>query len=132
MNYRLFFQGSCYQFNQIFLNVLDKHAPMKRKLLKANHSSYISKPLRKAIIRRSRLNKVYYKNKSEKSFNTYTTQKNFCIKKKGNDFSIILIHLLLLTIKYSEKRLNQSFQTRETTDHKLNSLKTMRYCKTMI
>ena len=41
--------GSCYQFEQIFLNVLDKHAPMKRKLLRANHSSYISKPLRKQL-----------------------------------------------------------------------------------
>ena len=37
--------GSCYQFDQIFLNVLDKYAPMKRKLLTASHSSYISKPL---------------------------------------------------------------------------------------
>ena len=45
--------GSCYQFDQIFLNVLGKHAPIKRKLLRANHSSYISKPLRKAIMSRS-------------------------------------------------------------------------------
>ena len=56
---------SCYQFDQIFLNVLDKYAPMKRKLLRANHLSYISKPLQKAIMRRSHLEKVYYKNKSE-------------------------------------------------------------------
>ena len=49
---------SCYQFDQIFHNVLDKHAPMKRKLLRANHSSYISKPLRKAVMRRSHLEKV--------------------------------------------------------------------------
>ena len=41
--------GSWYQFDQIFLKVLDKHAPMKRKLLRANHSSYISKPLRKKL-----------------------------------------------------------------------------------
>ena len=70
--------GSCYQFDQIFFNVLDKHDPMKQKLLRANHSSYISKPLRKAIMRRSHLQKVYYKNKSEKSFKTYKKQKNFC------------------------------------------------------
>ena len=70
--------GSCYQFDQIFLNVLDKHAPMKRKLLRASHSSYISKPLRKAIMRRSHIEKVYYKNKSEKSFKAYKKQKNFC------------------------------------------------------
>ena len=79
----------CYQFDQIFLNVLDKHTPMKRKLLRANHSSYISKPLRKVIMRRSHLEKVYYKNKSEESFKAYKKQKNFaadCIKKKGNGF----------------------------------------------
>ena len=69
---------SCYQFDQIFLNVLHKHAPKKRELLRENHSSYISKPLRKAIMRRSYLEKVYYKNKSEKSFKAYKKQKNFC------------------------------------------------------
>ena len=36
----------CYQFDQIFLHVLDKHTLMKRKLLRANHSSYIFKHLR--------------------------------------------------------------------------------------
>ena len=79
--------GSCYQFDQIFLNVLDKHAPMKRKLLRGNYSSYISKPLRKAIMRRSDLEKVYYKDKSEKSFKAYKKQKSFCSRlyKKGKD-----------------------------------------------
>ena len=70
--------GSYYQFDQIFLNALGKHSPMKRKFPTANHSSYISKPLRKAIMRRSHLEKVYYKNKSEKSFKAYKKQKNFC------------------------------------------------------
>ena len=70
--------GLGYQFDQIFLNDLDKHTPMKRKLLRANHSSYIPKSLRKAIMRRSHLEKVYYKNKSEKSFKVYMEQKNFC------------------------------------------------------
>ena len=32
---------------------------------------------------------------------------------------------MLLTIRYSGKRLNHSFQKRKITDHKLNSLKTM-------
>ena len=51
---------------------------MKQKLPRANHSPYISKPLRKAIMRRSHLEKVYYKNKSEKFFKAYKKQKNFC------------------------------------------------------
>ena len=58
--------GSCYQFDQIFRNVLDKRVPMKQKLLRANHSWYISKPLQKAIMRKYQLEKVYYKKKSEK------------------------------------------------------------------
>ena len=51
---------------------------MKRKLLRANHASYISKPLRKVIMRTSHLEKVYHKNKSEKSFKAYKKQKNIC------------------------------------------------------
>ena len=51
---------------------------MKGKLLRANYSSYISKPSRKAIMRRCHLEKVYYENKSEKSFKAYKKQKNFC------------------------------------------------------
>ena len=50
---------------------------MKRKLLRANHSSYIPKSLQKAIMRRSHFEKVYYKNKFEKSFKAYKKQKNF-------------------------------------------------------
>ena len=34
---------NCTKFDQKFLEVLDKHAPLKRKLLKANHASYVSK-----------------------------------------------------------------------------------------
>ena len=125
--------GSCYQFDQIFLNVLDKHARLKRKLLTANHSPYISKPLRKAIMRRSYLENVHYKNKSGKSFKAHKKQKNFCSRlyKKGKGFSLILIHLLLLTINYSGKQ-NHPFQRREIKNHKLNSLKKMTYYKTMI
>ena len=107
---------------------------MKRKLLRANHPSFISEPLRKAIIRRSHLEKVYYKDKSKKALKHIGNRKTFaadCIKNKGNGFSTILIRLLLFTINYSGKRLNTSFQTRKITDQKLNSLKKMRYCKTM-
>ena len=123
--------GSCYQFDQIFLNTLDKHAPMKRKLLRANHSSYISKPLQKAI-RRSHLKKFNTKT-NRKALKHIRNRKMFaadCIKKKGNGFSIILIlFFFLLTINYSGKRLNHFFQTREITDRQLNSLKKRRYCK---
>ena len=42
-------------FEQIFLDVLNTHAPIKRKLLRANHVPYMAKALRKAIMKRSDL-----------------------------------------------------------------------------
>ena len=39
----------------------------KKKLLRANHASYVSKALRKAIRRRSHMEKVYLKNRTEKN-----------------------------------------------------------------
>ena len=48
---------SCIQFDEVFMKVLNRHAPLKKKILKANHSLYISKTLRKASMRRSYLEK---------------------------------------------------------------------------
>ena len=65
---------SCYQVDQTFLTVLDKYASLKLKRLRANYSPYISIPLPKAVIRRSHLEKVCYKNKLEKSVKAYKKQ----------------------------------------------------------
>ena len=35
---------SCIKFNEKFLRILNQNAPLKSKLLRANHASYISKP----------------------------------------------------------------------------------------
>ena len=55
---------SCIMFEELFLKVLDKHAPVKKKVVRANHAKYISKPLRNAIMKRSYLEKVYLKKKT--------------------------------------------------------------------
>ena len=34
---------NCTKFGEKFLEVLDQHAPLKRKLLRANHASYVSR-----------------------------------------------------------------------------------------
>ena len=44
-------------FEQIFLMVLEKHAPMKQKIVRANDKPFMTKVLRKAIMRRSFLKK---------------------------------------------------------------------------
>ena len=48
---------ACYKFDKVFLEILNKDAPLKRKLLSANHVSYVSKAMRKAIMKRSSLEK---------------------------------------------------------------------------
>ena len=58
-----------------FGKFLDKHAPLKRKLLRANLASYVSKALRKAIIMRSYLEKVYFKDRIENSLRAFKKQK---------------------------------------------------------
>ena len=46
---------SCIKFDEVFM----RHTPLRKKVLRANHLSYISKTLRKAIKRRSYLEKKY-------------------------------------------------------------------------
>ena len=48
-------------FENIFLSVLEKHAPLKEKTVRANHAPYMTKVLRKAIMRRSAPENKYYK-----------------------------------------------------------------------
>ena len=42
-------------FEQIFLEILSVHAPTKKKLLRANHVPYMTKALRKEIMKSSEL-----------------------------------------------------------------------------
>ena len=58
------------------MRLLDHHAPLKKKVLRANNAPYITKKLRKAIIKRSQLKKNYLKTLSEKSLKVYRKQKN--------------------------------------------------------
>ena len=67
---------SCIQFDEVFMKVLNRHAPLKKKILKANHSSYMSKTLRKAIMRRSYLENEYLR-KTDQCLRAYKKQKNY-------------------------------------------------------
>ena len=52
---------SCIKFGKVFMKELNRYASLKKKVLRANHSLYISKMLRKAIMRRSYLEKNIFK-----------------------------------------------------------------------
>ena len=48
-----------FHFEVTFLEVLERHAPMKKKTLRANDKPYMTKALRKAIMRMSSLKSKY-------------------------------------------------------------------------
>ena len=63
-------------FEEIFLNCLNRHALLKKRVVRANEVPYMTKALRKAIATRSRLENRYYRNKTERSKTAYKKQKN--------------------------------------------------------
>ena len=65
-------------FENIFLNALTDQAPLKKKTLRANQAPYMTKTLRKAIMRRSALENLYHKNKTPEHNIAYKKQRNFC------------------------------------------------------
>ena len=67
-------------FEQIFLEVLNTHAPIKKQLLRANHVPYMTKALRKAIMKRSEFESKYVKNKINENLKSYKKQRNLCSK----------------------------------------------------
>ena len=60
-------------FLDIFKEILNKHAPMKQKYLRANQGRFMTKNLHKAMIKRSRLRNTFLKyleknNKNNEAF----------------------------------------------------------------
>ena len=65
-------------FESIFLKALDKHAPCKKKIIRANQKPYMTRTLRKAIMKRSELERRYFKYNSSENNKAYRKQKKFC------------------------------------------------------
>ena len=89
---------SCTKFDEMFLRILNIHAPVRSKLLRANHASYISKPLRKAIMKRvtrSYLQNLYFKKRTGHFLRNCKKQKNYfsrLYKKERKNFFNKLTH----------------------------------------
>ena len=66
-------------FQNIFIQVLNNHAPAKKKILLFNDNSFMTKTLRKAIMHRSRLKNIYVRKRNDKNWENYKKQSNFCV-----------------------------------------------------
>ena len=78
-------------FENIIIQCLNLHAPIKKKYIRANDSPFMTKDLRKAIMVRSRLKNKYNKIKTEENRLNYNMQRNKCTsllrKAKKNYFN---------------------------------------------
>ena len=72
-------------FIPTFIEVLNKHALLRKKFLRVNHAPYITKTLRKVIMRRSQLETKYLKTKTQTDLKLYKKHKNFCSKLHKRD-----------------------------------------------
>ena len=81
-------------FEHTFMDLLNKHAPMKTKYVRANNSPFMNKILSKAIMTRSRLRNKFLKNPTEINKINYSKQRNYCVnllrREKKRSITIIL------------------------------------------
>ena len=59
------------EFNKTFIEILNKHALMVEQLVRANQAPYMTKALRKAIMRRLALETRYFKLKTNDTLKAY-------------------------------------------------------------
>ena len=63
-------------FKNMFKKVVDKHAPMKSKLIRGTHAPFMNKELSKAIMHRSKLKNIHNKTKTKESWEALKRQRN--------------------------------------------------------
>ena len=66
-------------FETLFMEQLNKFAPMKKKYVRANNAPYMNKTLAKAIMNRTRLKNKYHQECNEVNKSKYNKQRNFCV-----------------------------------------------------
>ena len=80
-------------FLNIFIEILNKHAPMKIKYLRANHGKFTTKGLHKAIMKRSRLRNKFLRDRTE-------TFVNLLKKAKKDQFANLDVNSVLDNRKF--------------------------------
>ena len=67
------------EFISTVLSVLDKHATIKRKYIRANNSAFMTKELKVAIMQRSKLRQKFLKERTNDSKHLCNKQRNLCV-----------------------------------------------------
>ena len=67
-------------FMKTVFHIFNKHAPIKRKYIRANEAPFMTKDLHKAIMKRSKLRNKFLKSRNLSDRKNYTSQRNLCKK----------------------------------------------------
>ena len=65
-------------FEDVFMNIFNKHVPIKLKYIRLNDGPFMNKELRKEIMIRSKLKNIFNREKTDASFLAYKKQRNKC------------------------------------------------------
>ena len=67
------------EFKNIFMVILDSHAPKKKKVIRGNNAPFMNKDLSKAFMHRSKLKNLFNKDPTEVNKKLYNKQRNYCV-----------------------------------------------------
>ena len=67
-------------FMKTVFHIFNKHAPIKRKYIRADEAPFMTKDLHKAIMKRSKLRNKFLKSRNLSDRKNYTSQRNLCKK----------------------------------------------------
>ena len=66
-------------FKNVFMSVLNKHAPTKEKIIRGNNAPFMNKILSKAFMERSKLKNKCNKFPTNENWKIYKKQRNYCV-----------------------------------------------------
>ena len=109
-------------FETAFDRVLDKHAPIKKKYVRANDKPFMTRALRKATMLRSRLRNKFNEDRTAENWNNFRKQRNSCIKlfrkEKRNYYNSLDISLITDNKKFW-KTVKPFFSDRSPSQNKI-------------
>ena len=103
-------------FNSIFTSILDKHAPKKIKFLRGNNQLFMTKELRKAIMKRSKLKNIARKSKDPEDWAAYRRQRNLVVNLNRHAKKTFFANSLP-TSKSFWKKVKPLFSSKNTVDN---------------
>ena len=87
-----------HEFHEIFIKILDSHAPKRTKLVRGNEQPFMNKTLSKAFMHRSKLKNLFNNNPTNLNKENYRKQRNYCVglvarekKKYYNDLDLKIL-----------------------------------------